>query len=79
MAAAALAKTYAFTAGTAIVATQMNTNFDDVVDWATGEPKLSTSGSETAVAGTLAVTEAATFAAKVTVTGAVWTAADAGV
>ena len=73
---AALAKTYSFTAGTAIVAAQMNTNFDDVVDWATGTPTLSTGGSETTVSGTLAVTEAATFAAKVTVTGAVWTADD---
>ncbi len=73
---AALAKMYSFTAGTAIVAAQMNTNFDDVVDWATGTPTLSTGGSETTVSGTLAVTEAATFAAKVTVTGAVWTADD---
>jgi hypothetical protein len=63
---AALSKTYSFTAGTAIVAAQMNENFDDVVDWATGTPTLSTSGSATTVSGTLAVTEAATFTALVT-------------
>jgi len=62
---AALSKTYSFTAGTTIVAAQMNENFDDVVDWATGTPTLSTSGSATTVSGTLAVTEAATFDALV--------------
>ena len=58
---AALAKTYSFTPGTAIVAAQVNDNFDDVVDWATGTPTLSASGSATTVSGTLAVTELATF------------------
>ena len=58
---AALAKTYSFTPGTAIVAAQVNDNFDDVVDWATGTPTLSASGSATTVSGTLAVTEVASF------------------
>ena len=58
---AALAKTYSFTPGTAIVAAQVNDNFDDVVDWATGTPTLSASGSATTVSGTLGVTELATF------------------
>jgi len=66
---AALAKTYSFTAGTAIVAAQMNTNFDDVVDWATGTPTLSTGGSATTVSGSLAVTQAATFSTTLGVTG----------
>ena len=66
---AALAKTYSFTAGTAIVAAQMNTNFDDVVDWATGTPTLSTGGSATTISGTLAVTEAATLSSTLGVTG----------
>ena len=57
-----LAKTYSFTPGTSIVAAQVNENFDDVVDWATGAPTLSTSGSATTVSGTLSVTELATFA-----------------
>ena len=61
-----LAKTYSFTAGTPIVAAQVNDNFDDVVDWATGTPTLSTSGSATTVSGTLSVTEAATFDALAT-------------
>ena len=54
---AALAVTNSFTAGTAIVAAQMNTNFTDVVDWATGSPNLSTGGSTTTVNGKLTVTE----------------------
>jgi hypothetical protein len=58
----ALAKTYSFTPGTSIVAAQVNENFDDVVDWATGAPTLSTSGSATTVSGTLSVTEVASFA-----------------
>ena len=66
---AALAKTYSFTAGTAIVAAEVNENFDDVVDWATGTPTLSTSGSATTVSGTLAVTEQATFSDQVYLNG----------
>ena len=58
---AALAKTYSFTPGTSIVAAQVNENFDDVVDWATGAPSLSTAGSATTVSGTLSVTEIASF------------------
>ena len=57
----ALAKTYSFTPGTSIVAAQVNENFDDVVDWATGAPTLSASGSATTVSGTLSVTEVASF------------------
>ena len=66
---AALAVTNNFTAGTSIVASQMNTNFSDVVTWATGSPNLSTSGSTTTVSGALAVTEAATFSTTLGVTG----------
>ena len=66
---AALAKTYAFTAGTPIVAAQVNDNFDDVVDWATGTPTLSASGSATTVSGTLTVTETATFSDQVYLNG----------
>ena len=58
---AALAVSNSFTAGTSIVASQMNTNFTDVVSWATGTPFLSASGSLTTVKGTLSVTELATF------------------
>ena len=58
---AALAVTNSFSAGTSIVASQMNTNFTDVVSWATGTPFLSASGSLTTVKGTLSVTELATF------------------
>ena len=64
-----LAKTYAFTAGTPIVAAQVNDNFDDVVDWATGTPTLSASGSATTVSGTLAVTEVATFSSQIYLDG----------
>ena len=66
---AALAKTYSFTAGTPIVAAQVNDNFDDVVDWATGTPTLSASGSATTVSGTLTVTETATFSDQVYLNG----------
>jgi hypothetical protein len=66
---AALAKTYSFTAGTAIVAAEVNENFDDVVDWATGTPTLSASGSATTVSGTLTVTEQATFSDQVYLNG----------
>jgi len=54
---AALAVTNAFVAGTNIVASQMNANFTDVVDWATVSPTLSTSGQTTTVSGKLIVTE----------------------
>ena len=57
----ALSVTNSFTAGAKIVASQMNTNFTDVVTWATTTPTLSTSGSATTVSGSLTVTEAATF------------------
>ena len=66
---AALAVTNSFTAGTAIVAAQMNTNFTDVVTWATGSPTLSTAGSTTTVSGKLAVTELATFSNQVYLNG----------
>lgn len=66
---AALAVTNNFTAGTSIVASQMNTNFSDVVTWATGSPNLSTSGSTTTISGALAVTEAATFSGLITANG----------
>tara|TARA_R110002020_G_scaffold475707_1_gene711843 strand:+ start:578 stop:946 length:369 start_codon:yes stop_codon:yes gene_type:complete len=61
----ALAVTNAFVAGTAIVASQMNANFTDVVAWATGTPTLSASGSATTVSGTLSVTEVASFSDQV--------------
>ena len=66
---AALAVTNNFTAGTSIVASQMNTNFSDVVTWATGSPNLSTSGSTTTISGALAVTEDATFTAGIIANG----------
>ena len=66
---AALAVTNNFTAGTSIVASQMNTNFSDVVTWATGSPNLSTSGSTTTISGALTVTEDATFTAGIIANG----------
>ena len=67
---AALAVTKSFTAGTAIVAAKMNTNFTDVVTWATGSPNLSTSGSTTTISGALAVTEVASFSNQIYMGGA---------
>ena len=67
---AALAVTNSFTAGTSIVASQMNANFTDVVSWATGTPFLSASGSLTTVKGTMSVTELATFVAGIKIDGA---------
>ena len=66
----ALAKTYSFTPGTSIVAAQVNDNFDDVVDWATGAPTLSASGQATTVSGTLSVTEIASFSNQIFMGGA---------
>jgi len=66
---AALAVTNSFTAGTSIVASQMNTNFSEVVTWATGTPFLSASGSLTTVKGTMSVTELATFVAGIEIQG----------
>ena len=66
---AALAVSNSFTAGTSIVASQMNTNFSDVVSWATGTPFLAASGQLTSIKGTLTVTELATFTAGIKVDG----------
>ena len=66
---AALAVTYIFTAATSIVASQLNTNFSDVVTWATGSPNLSTSGQTTTVSGALTVTQATTLSSTLGVTG----------
>ena len=66
---AALTVTNSFTAGTSIVASQMNTNFGEVFTWATGTPYISASGSLTTVRGTLSVTELATFVAGIEIQG----------
>ena len=66
---AALAVSNSFTAGTSIVASQMNTNFSEVVSWATGTPFLAASGQLTSVKGTLTVTELATFIAGIEIQG----------
>tara|TARA_R100000687_G_scaffold79696_1_gene74218 strand:+ start:122 stop:487 length:366 start_codon:yes stop_codon:yes gene_type:complete len=52
-----LAVTNTFSAGTTIVAADMNQNFTDIVSWSTTTPTLSTAGSATTVAGTLNVTQ----------------------
>ena len=65
----ALAKTYSFTAGTAIVAAQVNENFDDVVDWATNTPTLSATSKTTTIAGALAVNQTSTFTGLATFSG----------
>ncbi len=67
---AALSVTNSFVAGTSIVASQMNANFTDVVNWAGGSPTLSTSGSTTTVSGALAVTEVASFSNQIYMGGA---------
>ena len=54
---AALSVTNSFVAGTSIVASQMNANFSDVVNWATGAPTISAAGQTTTVNGRLDVTE----------------------
>ena len=66
---AALSVSNSFSAGTSIVASQMNTNFTDVVSWATGTPFISASGSLPTVQGTLSVSELATFAAGIKIDG----------
>jgi len=66
---AALAVTNSFVAGSAIVASQMNANFTDIVNWAAGTPTLSASGSTTTVSGALTVTQLATFSDQVYLSG----------
>ena len=53
-----LAITNSFSAGTAIVASQMNTNFTDVTTWANNAPNIGASGQTTTMDGALTVTEA---------------------
>ena len=53
-----LAITNSFSAGTAIVASQMNTNFTDITTWANGSPNISASGNTTTIDGALTVTQA---------------------
>ena len=67
---AALSVTNSFTAGTAIVAAQMNTNFSDIVSWSTGSPTLSATGQITTINGSLTVTQAATFSDQIYLNGA---------
>jgi hypothetical protein len=55
-----LSITNSFSAGTAIVASQMNTNFSDVTTWANGSPNIGVSGSTATMDGALTVTEALT-------------------
>tara|TARA_R100000808_G_C2148637_1_gene156803 strand:+ start:3098 stop:3451 length:354 start_codon:yes stop_codon:yes gene_type:complete len=57
----ALSVTNTFSAGTTIVASQMNTNFTDVVTWAAGSPTLSADGNTTTVEGALYVHEGVTI------------------
>jgi len=57
----ALTITNAFSAGTAIVATQMNANFTDVTDWSAGSPTLGSTGNPTTLLGSLTVTQATLF------------------
>jgi len=66
---AALSVPNSFSAGTTIVSSQMNANFNAVESWATGTPYLSASGSLTTVQGTLSVSELATFAAGIKIDG----------
>ena len=60
-----LAITNSFSAGTAIVASQMNTNFTDITTWANGAPNISASGSTTTIDGALAVTQTSAFTGNV--------------
>ena len=66
----ALAITNSFSAGTTIVAADMNENFTDVYDWAVGSPTLSASGNTTTVSGILTVSETANFYGNVQLQGA---------
>jgi hypothetical protein len=52
--------TNSFSAGDAIVASEMNTNFTDVTTWANGAPNIGVSGSTATMDGALTVTEALT-------------------
>lgn len=53
-----LAITNSFSAGDAIVASEMNTNFGNITTWANGSPNIGVSGSTATMDGALTVTEA---------------------
>lgn len=53
----ALSVANTFSAGTTIVASQMNTNFTDITTWAAGNPTLSADGNTTTIEGVLYVHE----------------------
>ena len=67
---AALAITNSFSAGTTIVAGDMNENFTDIYDWATNTPSLGKSGSFTTITGKLSVSETADFYGNIQLQGA---------
>ena len=67
---AALAVTNSFSAGTTIVAADMNQNFTDIVSWATNTPSLGKSGSYTTMTGKLLCTELADFYGNIQLQGA---------
>jgi hypothetical protein len=58
-----------FTAGGKIIASEVNTNYNTIVTWATTTPKLSTTGSLTTIGGSLSVTQQASFSDKIYLEG----------
>lgn len=56
-----LSVTNSFSAGTAIVASQMNANFTDITTWANGAPTIGASGSTVTVGGALLVVQGVTI------------------
>ena len=59
--------TNSFSAGTAIVASQVNTNFTDITTWANNAPNIGASGQTTTMDGALTVTEATQLNSTLTV------------
>ena len=59
--------TNSFSAGTAIVASQVNTNFTDITTWANNAPNIGASGQTTTMDGRLTVTEATQLNSTLTV------------
>ena len=57
----ALAVTNSFSAGTTIVAADMNQNFDDIEAWVAATPTLGASGTTVNVAGNLTVDQLTVF------------------
>ena len=65
----ALTVTNTFSAGTTIVAADMNQNFTDIISWVADEPTLGSTDKYVTVTGKLLVTQTADFTGNIQLQG----------